>query len=604
MNSRTADDKSRMLQKYFDSSDLNGIATALGAMRAQGVRWGPLLHKKLISWYGQLGGPDEARKIFDDEAAAGQKVGIECCTAMMNVYALHSRCDDALALCQLMRSKGIKVDGEDCAHSMLIDTFSKHGQWETALRVFELMPSEKISRSTRTYNSMIAAFGRGGQWESALQLFESMPGERVPHDERSVENVIAVLARAGCFQQALHVLHSMSARDLKANTGTYSILMEALLEAGHPRAVVELFELMCSKRAPRDTAAFNAAIAAFEQLSSPEEGPRIGGTLGSTGGGRAWIHALRLFESMAAEAVPRNVSTFNAAISACGKGRQWAQVWRLFHVMRKKVKPDESTFAALEAAVVDMHGAPGPSPLDDVAVAHAIVALDHFDESEGARAVGAALAGYAITRGEGKWANVLVRDADTGLTLINVPALIRHARAVLRFVFGPYKSSLASGVDEQRVPSGASHCSIDGAAVREGVDSVNMIDLPLETRDGVDQSVDQGVDQSVDRGVDQSVDEDKGTMASDVCGGDSGPASDADGDRRRVLVVDEWGSRTSQGRVRNRVLAMLREELGLRVECVPGDDKRVVVYVAAPATLPQDDIEPEMNLETAPQPQT
>ncbi|XP_015571853.2 pentatricopeptide repeat-containing protein At2g03880, mitochondrial [Ricinus communis] len=227
-----------------------------------------------------------------------------------NVYTYSSilrACDGVYNLRQL-HGNIIKsgLDSDVYVRSALIDIYSKWGESENALYVF----NEMVTGDLIVWNSIIAGFAQNNDGDEALNLFKSMKRNGFPANQSALTSVLRACTGLALLElgRQVHVHVFKHDQDLVLNNA----LLDMYCKCGSLEDANYVFTRMVEK----DVISWSTMIAGFAQNGYSRE-------------------ALKLFESMKVSGTKPNYITILGVLFACSHAGLLEAGWHYFRSMKK-----------------------------------------------------------------------------------------------------------------------------------------------------------------------------------------------------------------------------------------------------------------------------
>ncbi|GMN43839.1 hypothetical protein TIFTF001_013039 [Ficus carica] len=181
----------------------------------------------ILVGFAQNGFEEEAVQIFKKMVKAGIAIDPNMVSAVLGVFGN----DTSLGLGTQIHSLIVKrnFSNNTYVNNGLINMYSKCGQLEDSIRVFNEMPR----KNSISWNSMIAAFARHGDGFGALQLYEEMKLESVKPTDVTFLSLLHACSHVGLVEKGMEFLNSMT-RDhgMSPRTEHYACVVDMLGRAG------------------------------------------------------------------------------------------------------------------------------------------------------------------------------------------------------------------------------------------------------------------------------------------------------------------------------------------------------------------------------------
>lgn len=162
--------------------------------------------------------------------------------------------------------------------------------------------------------TVIQTYGETGNLGKALGFMKTMQQYNIEMNQRHYGALIQACRRAGQWEMAVEIFERMREppSNVKHNTVLYNSILATLGEARQLPLALKYFDQMKTEGIPKDTITYGTAISACEKAGN-------------------WPRALELYEEMERiDNLKPNSITLNSALSACMVGKQWEKAIRLF----------------------------------------------------------------------------------------------------------------------------------------------------------------------------------------------------------------------------------------------------------------------------------
>nr|ACD56662.1 putative pentatricopeptide [Gossypium arboreum] len=165
----------------------------------------------------------------------------------------------------------------------LLDMYSKCGDLDGALRVFEKMGE----RNVVSWTSMIAGYTRDGRSDGAIKLLQQMEKEGVKLDVVAITSILHACARSGSLDNGKDVHDYIKANNMESNLFVCNALMDMYAKCGSMEAANSVFSTMVVKdiiswntmigELKPDSRTMACVLPACASLSALERGKEIHG---------------------------------------------------------------------------------------------------------------------------------------------------------------------------------------------------------------------------------------------------------------------------------------------------------------------------------------
>ncbi|KAE8722993.1 Pentatricopeptide repeat-containing protein DOT4 [Hibiscus syriacus] len=145
----------------------------------------------------------------------------------------------------------------------LLDMYSKCGDLDGALRVFEKMGE----RNVVSWTSMIAGYTRDGRSDGAIRLLQQMEKEGVKLDLIAITSILHACARSGSLENGKDVHGYIKANNMESNLFVCNALMDMYAKCGSMDDANSVFSSMAVK----DIVSWNTMIGGYSKNCLPNE---------------------------------------------------------------------------------------------------------------------------------------------------------------------------------------------------------------------------------------------------------------------------------------------------------------------------------------------
>ncbi|XP_022139839.1 pentatricopeptide repeat-containing protein DOT4, chloroplastic [Momordica charantia] len=276
--------KVRSAQKLFDELSDRDV-----------ISW-----NSMISGYVKNGLEDKGIEIFIKMLDFSVDVDL---ATMVNVLVACAN-TGTLLLGKALHSYAIKaassLDREVMFKNTLLDMYSKCGDLNSAIRVFEKMDEKTVV----SWTSMIAGYVREGLSDGAIELFDEMKSRGVVPDVYAVTSILHACAINGNLSSGKIVHNYIRKNNLETNSFVSNALMDMYAKCGSMKDAQSVFSHMKGK----DVISWNTMIGGYSKNHLPNE-------------------ALNLFAEMQRESKPDGTTVACilpacASLAALDRGRE------------------------------------------------------------------------------------------------------------------------------------------------------------------------------------------------------------------------------------------------------------------------------------------
>ncbi|XP_050214845.1 pentatricopeptide repeat-containing protein At2g03880, mitochondrial [Mercurialis annua] len=299
---------------------------------SNGHRPNVFILNSLLNMYVKFNLLDDAREVFDKmpernvvswttmvSAYANAKLNIQALEFLIlmfregvrpNMYTFSSVLRACDGLVNLGQVHGVIVksglDSDVYVRSALIDSYSKWGECESALRVFD----EMVTGDLIVWNSIIAGFAQNNDGDEALYLFKRMTRDGFRANQATLTSVLRACTGLALLElgRQLHVHVFKHDRDLILNNA----LLDMYCKCGSLEDANHVFSRMMTEK---DVISWSTMIAGLAQNGYSSE-------------------ALKLFESMKLSGTKPNYITIVGVLFACSHAGLLEAGWYYFRSMK------------------------------------------------------------------------------------------------------------------------------------------------------------------------------------------------------------------------------------------------------------------------------
>ncbi|KAM7257990.1 hypothetical protein ACFE04_013731 [Oxalis oulophora] len=200
----------------------------------------------------------------------------------------------------------VGLESDAFVRSALIDVYSKLGELQCALRVFD----EMVTQDSVVWNSIIGGFAQNSDGDEALELYKRMKRACFSADQSTLTSVLRACTSLSLLEvgRQVHVHVVKFDHDL--------ILNNALVDMYCKCGGLEDANIVFTRMGEKDVISWSTMIAGFAQNGYTRE-------------------ALNLFEAMQAANIKPNYITVVGVLFACGHAGLVDEGWYHFQSMKK-----------------------------------------------------------------------------------------------------------------------------------------------------------------------------------------------------------------------------------------------------------------------------
>lgn len=272
-----------LLDLYVKCSDVKTAHKFFLATQTDNV----VLWNVMLVAYGQLGDLQESFIIYSQLQNKGLTPNQYTYPSILRTCTSAG----ALDLGEQVHTQAIKTGFQPNVYvcSVLIDMYAKHGELETAMKIFRRLNEDDIV----SWTAMIAGYAQHDMFAEALKLFEEMQERGILSDNIGLASAISACAGIQALNQGRQI-HSQS---IVSGYSTDTSVGNALVCLYARCGCIEEAHLAFEKMYSRDNVSWNGLISGFAQSGKSEE-------------------ALKVFTQMIQAGGEANMFTYGSAISA------------------------------------------------------------------------------------------------------------------------------------------------------------------------------------------------------------------------------------------------------------------------------------------------
>ncbi|KAL3843528.1 hypothetical protein ACJIZ3_000931 [Penstemon smallii] len=229
-----------MVRGFCRSGDLEmGLSLFRSMEKRTVVSW-----NTMISCLAHNGSDKDALRIFLEMRDQGFEPDEATVVTILPVCGRVGEVDIGKWVHSYAESSGLFRDFVSVGNA-LVDFYSKCGEPEKALAVFEDMPQKNVV----SYNSMISGFALNGKGELGIGLFEELTDHSsVSPNDATFVGVLACCVHAGLLQRGREFFASMFIKfDIKPKLEHYGCMVDLLGRSGCVKEAYELIKTMPMK---------------------------------------------------------------------------------------------------------------------------------------------------------------------------------------------------------------------------------------------------------------------------------------------------------------------------------------------------------------------
>ncbi|XP_057949047.1 pentatricopeptide repeat-containing protein DOT4, chloroplastic [Malania oleifera] len=263
---------SHMLKSGFSSyntavNSLIAFYFKCGRVNSARKLFDEMINRDVISWNSMISGyvanglAEKGLNIFIEMLFSGVEIDL---ATMVSVLVACANVG-TISLGKEVHAYGIKVfrGGEVTLHNTLLDMYSKSGDLNGAVRVFERMEE----RSIVSWTSMIAGCAREGLFDLAIELFREMASEGLRPDVFSITSILHACACNGSLESGKEIHNYIIEHNMHSSLSVSNALMDMYAKCGSVEDAYSIFSHM----SVRDIVSWNTMIGGYSKNSLPSE---------------------------------------------------------------------------------------------------------------------------------------------------------------------------------------------------------------------------------------------------------------------------------------------------------------------------------------------
>lgn len=271
-------DEGKMIHGCLLKSGFHNVTTVMNSLISLYFKTGriesaeqlfdELSDRDVVSWNSMISGfvanglAQQGAKVFVEMLNLG--VGVDLATIVI-VLAACAKTDN-LSFTRSIHAYAIKAgfDMKITFSNSLLDTYSKCGDMQGAVCVFQCMPD----RSIVSWTSMLAGYARQGLYNEAVVLFHEMRKKGIELDAFAVTSILHACASSGSLENGKKVHEYIKESNMESSLFVSNALMDMYAKCGSMEDAKMVF---FSRMKAKDIVSWNTIIGGFSKNNLPNE---------------------------------------------------------------------------------------------------------------------------------------------------------------------------------------------------------------------------------------------------------------------------------------------------------------------------------------------
>ena len=160
-------------------------------------------------------------------------------TSVIQIFGLASLIDDAIDALDIAKSKGLRLNAYH--YNACMNACKIHKRYDEALELFARMKEERVRPDLKSFSIVIQVYGLVGEWETALGIFNAVPTQ--DRDSKLFTNILSAMEKSARSDEALKIWMNMKRNSENMCTSqALNAVISSLGKDNRWEEAVQLFE--------------------------------------------------------------------------------------------------------------------------------------------------------------------------------------------------------------------------------------------------------------------------------------------------------------------------------------------------------------------------
>ena len=263
---------------------------------------------------------------------------------------------------RVIETNEIKVD--EVFFNSILDVCSKYEFYDKLKFFYGLMKQKKVAESAVTYGILIKSFGKIGDFDSAYAVFDKMIKSNMPLNEITYGCILDACSKTGNMNDAVKIYDSLKNSKMNLNSIVFTTIMKGFLKTDQYDEALAFFEsIKCHKNLTGMLITFNCALDCFVRKGDIPSAIKLFKEIDSTFGadlvsystiikgicsGPNKVDALEYVKKMLNTPIESDISVVNLFLDSCANQQDFKLAISAYqYVMGKNIVPNEITFGVM-----------------------------------------------------------------------------------------------------------------------------------------------------------------------------------------------------------------------------------------------------------------